>query len=817
MDADDSLLDLVFDRLAHDRVPGEVADLVLAAYTGADALQAALAGESPDLPASATDGKGRPNPLYLAAVTVAGFRGVGPSASLRLQPGPGLTLVVGRNGSGKSSFAEAAELALTGDSARWAERNSVFREGWRNLHQGSPCVIRVDLHADGTSHPIQISRTWAEAATDPGQATGNVLANGTRYRDTDELGWRDSLRTYRPFLTANDLGRLISSTPSGLFDALAPILGIEPITEADKRLMHARKEVDDRIKAVRAARDQLRAQLEPIDDDRARRASALLAHRRLDLDALDALLAGADDETANPIAAACRRLVADTMPELGHALRVADELDAAAHSVAVHAAQGSVPNQQIAGLLERAIAYHDAHGDAPCPVCGTGTLDADWRTRSIDTLGWLRAETAEADQARRRLDDARVAARALLGIDRPAVADDLTITSPALGKEPEQLSAALTAWRAAARETGAEEVAAHIRSLYPPLHDAFAAVQVTAGAWLRQRHDAWREHAAALQDWLYQARGSTADETALGRVKAARDWLKRAGEELRAQRLAPFAHQSQEIWEHLRQESNVELAGMRLDGTSTRRRVAFPATVDGTATSAMAVMSQGELQALGLAVFLPRACAEASPFKFLILDDPVHSMDPAKVDGLAQVLDDLARKRQVVVFTHDNRLPEAVRRLQVDATIWEVMRREGSIVELRKNLDPVARYLDDANALARTSELADEVRRPVVSGFCRSAIEAACHERIRRERIGRGEAHAIVEDRIEAAQTLTQSVALALFGDHRAGAGVLPALNAVGGWAADVFKACQDNVHGAARGSLQSLVDNTARLIKEIR
>jgi hypothetical protein len=231
----------------------------------------------------------------------------------------------------------------------------------------------------------------------------------------------------------------------------------------------------------------------------------------------------------------------------------------------------------------------------------------------------------------------------------------------------------------------------------------------------------------------------------------------------------------------------------------------------------MAVMSQGELQALGLAVFLPRACADDSPFRFLIIDDPVHSMDPSKVNGLAQVLDELARDRQVIVFTHDNRLPEAVRRLQIDATIWEVVRRQGSVVELRKNLDPVKRYLDDAKALAKTDELSDEIRRPVVAGFCRSAIEAASHETIRRKRIGRGEPHAAVEERIDDAHTLTQTVALALFDDSRQGGRVLPKLNAIGGWAADVFKACQDNVHGSERGSLQSLVDDTTRLVKELR
>jgi ABC-type Mn2+/Zn2+ transport system ATPase subunit len=52
------------------------------------------------------------------------------------------------------------------------------------------------------------------------------------------------------------------------------------------------------------------------------------------------------------------------------------------------------------------------------------------------------------------------------------------------------------------------------------------------------------------------------------------------------------------------------------------------------------------------------------------IDDPVQSMDPSKVDGLARVLAALAEKRQVVVFTHDTRLPDAVRRLEIEAMIW---------------------------------------------------------------------------------------------------------------------------------------------------
>ena len=430
----------------------------------------------------------------------------------------------------------------------------------------------------------------------------------------------------------------------------------------------------------------------------------------------------------------------------------------------------------------------------------------------------MRAQAEQADLASRRRAAATTSARALWTAQGWPAAADVRIALAVLGQSAADLEPALAAWQALGRDSSPERLPEQLRATYPALHQAIAAVREAAGDWLQRRHLAWREPAAALQSWLGRARKQAGDGAALARITTAREWLKKATEEIRSARLAPFARQSQEIWEQMRQESNVELSGMRLDGSSTRRRVLFPATVDGTATQAMAVMSHGELQALGLAVFLPRACADDSPFRFLVIDDPVHSMDPSKVDGLAQVLASLAATRQVVVFTHDNRLPEAIRWLQIDATIWEVARRAGPVVGTRKNLDPGTRNLDDARALASTADLPEEVRMPVVAGFCRSAIEAVCQERIRRERIGRGEPHAAVDALIEGAHTLTQTTALALFGDAGQGGRVLTGLNnRFGAWAADTFQACQQAVHGTTGLGLRALVDGTERLAGRLR
>ena len=50
---------------------------------------------------------------------------------------------------------------------------------------------------------------------------------------------------------------------------------------------------------------------------------------------------------------------------------------------------------------------------------------------------------------------------------------------------------------------------------------------------------------------------------------------------------------------------------------------------------------------------------------------------------------------------------------------------------------------------------------PEAAGFCRSALEAACHETVRNRRIGTGARHSEIEQALTHAQTLHQVAALA--------------------------------------------------------
>ena len=223
----------------------------------------------------------------------------------------------------------------------------------------------------------------------------------------------------------------------------------------------------------------------------------------------------------------------------------------------------------------------------------------------------------------------------------------------------------------------------------------------------------------------------------LKRLKAAEAWFKKAAAGIRDDRFTPIAEKAAAIWEHLRQQSHVELGRIQLTGEGTRRRVALDVTVDGVEGAALGVMSQGELHSLALSLFVPRATLPESPFRFIVIDDPVQSMDPSRVDGLARVLENASADRQVIVFTHDDRLPEAVRRLDIPAEIVEVTRRDASVVDLRRALDPVGRYLEDALAVAGTADLPSSAAARVVPGLCRLGLEAACMEVVRRRRLGR--------------------------------------------------------------------------------
>jgi len=808
---DTNLQSNVLDRLQREEgLPDKVPELVLAALLGE--IEECLGGKAPSKPSAEPEEAEEPVRAYIESITVQGFRGIGPKAELPLTPGPGLTLVVGRNGSGKSSFAEALELLLTGDNQRWSSsRSKIWKEGWRNLHQPDSTKIEASLLIDGQAGAFVASRAWdAKDELDDSEAT--VTHNG-KTSPIHGLGWQQPLATYRPFLSYHELGSMLEEGPSKLFDALASILGLEDLVAAADALKDARSSRNKANKRVKDKLKELRASLEAHDDDRAPTCLDATKGTKWDLDVVENLAAGGSEPSQDSAVATLRELININSPNPDRVSEAVTRLKQALESQQKIAGTDADKARRRAEILEKALELHRKDGDGDCPVCGqSSALTQTWHHQAEEEAKALRTEAEAADRAHRELREAEQSAHALATPPPAALAQ-----AKELELDTSETENAWSLWQEAATLTG-QPLIDVLEARAPALKTAVDYLREQAQLSLKEREDAWRPMALALAEWLPGARKMLAEADTVKHLKAAEDWIRATATDIRNERFQPIKEEVKEIWSLLRTNSNVDLEDITFEGKATSRRVSLDVTVDGTEGAALGVMSQGELHSLALSLFLPRATLDASPFRFLVIDDPVQSMDPARVDGLARVLDQSARDRQIVVFTHDDRLPDAVRRLNVPAKIIEVGRREGSIVETREVRSPVRQYLDDAFALVSTKDLPKIARERVVPGLCRNSLEAACLDVVRRRRLTRGDSHEEVEALFDTHAKLMPRLALALFDDADKTGDVYASLkNRIGPWQIDTVKQCNEGSHkGFSGDDAKSFVKNVEQLATEL-
>lgn len=735
---------------------------------------------------------------WLRWIEVEGFRGIGAPVRLELDAAPGLVVIAGRNGSGKSSLAEGLEVLLTGSARRWSDRTAEFRRSWPNLHHPGARVAAGFL-VEGSGRPLVLERTWPEGEGRPG-----VLRIDGAVADLGSIGWSDAVESWRPILSG-DLSRRLEGTPSALFDAMAGVLGLESLVEASAELAEERRELRARGREVRDALPPLREALARSDDPRARHALEMLAADPPDLDALDALVR-AGPEGAQHLDD-LRAVASMEVPDPEEVRELARRLREAAGRVHDLAEGLAGRGDRLAGLLEVALDLREA-GERDCPVCGAaGVLDPAWVARARAQLAEAREAARALGTARRELGEWVQRGRDLLGSPDP-----VRVRRPAVLERP-RLAPLLDAWRGG-RDLEGEALAAHLEAHVDALAEELAGARDAAREQLERQQAAWMPLAARLREWVARRRHADAWEVEAQRLEVAERWLSDAENSLRVERFAPIAQAARTIWDRLRQESHVALESIELRGNRTRRRLSLEARVDDAEAGALGVMSQGELNALALSLFVPRTTLPESPFRFLLVDDPVQAMDPHKVDGLALVLSDLARTRQTLVFTHDERLLESLRRLRRPAKVWGVQRGPRSVVTLVARREPVTQALEDAALVLSAPSLDPAVVARLVPGFCREAVEARLVEILRRRWIGTGVPHAEVEERLARHRGLRALAALALFDDARAGREVEEKLaQRFGPEAAETFGQLNAGAHGEAELAPHLVLRRTRRLV----
>jgi len=793
---------------------------VLAACDGDQALAAYIDdGATPAAAAKAAGAVADPlKRAHLKSVKVRGFRGIGPERTLDLHPANGLTVITGRNGSGKSSFAEAIEVVLTGRCARIDGLQKRWRSGWRNLDQSHAPLIALELAIEKTGLVTLQRKGNADGDLDDPDGRQTVVKEKNKTRPINETGWRVYAGDYRPFLAYSELGHLITESPAQLHDALLAGLGLTEVEDARKRLVTARNQRKTLTAAVEATAKGLLETLQAAAQQSAdtRIAGLVLAMKKKprDLDAVAALVDVAGDA---PEELAVLRSLADLpVPELDVIRDAAAQLREAARvdrELTEHRAGQAL---RVARLLEQSLDLLRDEKESSCPVCGTeGVITDAWRESAARQVEQLRVEAADADRAKAHLrqsvgDAHRLCAPVAAAVVRAA---QMNIA----GLDVAELRETWGAWQQASAPTDPVALAGHLESIGPRLVELVLRCRTNARELYDARQDVWRPLANQVLEWLPEARKARRLEAALPLLQRAAEWLRDTVDALRTERFEPIAREAVANWELVRLHSSVNLREITAAGAGNQRTVSLDVEIDGKDANALGVMSQGELNSLALSLFLPRAALPESPFGFMVVDDPVQALDPSKVDGLAKLLARAAATRQVIVLSHDDRLPEAIRRLGVEARFIDVSRRANSVIEFRKITGPMELLFDDARAVANTPQVPDAMKNRLVGGFCRSAIEAACMQAIRARRIGRGEAHGDVEVLLNDLDRLRALVSMALFDKVDAAKVDARLGNAIGRRAKDALDVCNEGSHDALDVDLLTLIRDAEELARYLR
>ncbi|MEV6890919.1 AAA family ATPase [Kribbella sp. NPDC051137] len=780
--------------------------LVLAAMDSDEALSDEFGtdGESSTTGKSAKTASTDAEPVraFLTSITVSGFRGIGAEARLDLHPGPGLTVVAGRNGSGKSSFSEALEFALTGESYRWKGKKAFWTNSWRNLHHVQSARVRIAL-AEEVHGRTEIGVEWA---TDDGLHDAKIWTQRhgkTRTSGVGALGWGTALELYRPILSYDELSQRLEGTQTDLYRSLESILGLDRIADGIDRLNTQVKHLKVASDKASASKSALKRRLEHVDDARAQAVVGQLGKQKPDLDLVKNLTLG--DAATDGIGEQLRGITNMSVPDRHAVESASDELLRAVQQLTELADDASTHTESRSRLLEMALQFHSQHGDQVCPVCSGNVLDNDWHERAQADLAADRASVVALRSAREDLAARRAAARALVDVPELSSADG-ELGLPTLT----EARAVLKAWREAPEADA--EFARHLAVRVTSVVDVLTRLRDEATAALSERDDTWRDLVGDVLEWVKLRGAAEASAQDLHDARASQSWLKTNAEQLRNQRLEPLAEKAKWVWSHLRKESNIDLDAITLSGQRNRGTVKLAARVDGEPADALPVMSQGELNAIAMALFLPRAAMPASPLRFVVLDDPVQAMDPAKVDGLAEILVEYAKDRQVIVFSHDDRLTQAVRRTAPEARIVNVERGVDSMVQVVPCQSPARRYIEDAQELLKDKAVPQTVITKAFPGYVRLAVEAAAHEVHFFKQLSKGTSRHKVEATWDSASTTSNKVALAVFGDKSFG---------LNGWQRTAYRnrtlgICRKAVHEGLTGSVDGAIEDLRRTVDDI-
>ena len=189
-----------------------------------------------------------------------------------------------------------------------------------------------------------------------------------------------------------------------------------------------------------------------------------------------------------------------------------------------------------------------------------------------------------------------------------------------------------------------------------------------------------------------------------------------------AQRLQEKRDDIQKWYEILNPDENVGFSGIR-EHPSRKRWLEVLAQSYGEAMSGPACLSESHLNAVGISVYLGQILGSDNPLKFVVIDDPVQSMDEKHSIRFGDVVDQILNEEyQVILLSHQNEIISNLRNRFQDNPDFgehEVVKYDMSGPEIQERIPQFQGYLEQAKKFRS----GDATCRGASFNFLRKATE----------------------------------------------------------------------------------------------
>lgn len=662
-------------------------------------------------------------PWVLTQLSVSGFRGVTNDTAVvvDIDPRPGITVLHGANGAGKSSIADAINTALAG-------RFSVESGTAGKTPLWAPVAVGRDSEAARVEVTLQAGadqlRLRYQQTTEGDPTWDCILATGGAER-TVRLGthWQTALANHNPVFAYANLERKVQ-LGADLRDYLNDLLALGgSFARLESEVVAKSESVKHAYQTWKSAKNAAESAVVRIDGERhlADEPDLPTVNFPAIADTIDdwVLNQGIDTEGVLGV-----EIVSDTLSELRSPAKALTVSTAALTDASVTALQQL--QHPLKELNAIAIGYDKL--DETCPVCGMA--ESDWRSHLAATVASL-SETAElssrATEAVKKLSDAvKTKLRPLLAIPTSAR------TSPEI---THQLTLGARLASDFANATDAHGVVSHhvvlktSSSLAAWLEGEDFAALVAYAVAQTNRLKQWQiARATALKPFVDTWRSTKELGEQSVRWDACGSRISDLRKKLGSQRTDAFEHLATQKVQELLSDVGLRIRRVTVQAQTARMELED----DAGRPLELGMLSAGQRNAILLAPMI--ASTNDSPFKFVVLDDPVHAFDEMRVDLLARTLGQLATHKRVVVFTHDERLREHLLAQPGDSNAFRVSRTPGDgSVEVSSSAHLWRDLIDDASLvlnLAGEPDWPNIAATNTVRSLCRQSVDTALRSHI---------------------------------------------------------------------------------------